>query len=51
MNFKNLGLSSSLENTLSEKGYTNPSPIQLKAIPPILEAITGFPSVNDSSTA
>lgn len=36
MSFKSLGLSDALLKAISKKGYTEPSPIQLKAIPPIL---------------
>ncbi|WP_269684922.1 DEAD/DEAH box helicase [Flavobacterium lacustre] len=37
MSFKSLGLSDALLKAISKKGYTTPSPIQQKAIPPILE--------------
>ena len=37
MSFKSLGLSEALLKAISKKGYTDPSPIQEKAIPPILE--------------
>jgi len=37
MSFNSLGLSDALLKAISEKGYTKPSPIQEKAIPPILE--------------
>jgi len=37
MSFNSLGLSDALLKAISEKGYTTPSPIQEKAIPPILE--------------
>ncbi len=37
MSFKSLGLSEALLKAISKKGYTTPSPIQEKAIPPILE--------------
>lgn len=37
MSFKSLGLSDSILKSVSEKGYTEPSPIQEKAIPVILE--------------
>lgn len=37
MSFKSLGLSEPLLRAVSKKGYKTPSPIQLKAIPPILE--------------
>ncbi|UAM97872.1 DEAD/DEAH box helicase [Polaribacter litorisediminis] len=37
MSFKSLGLSDALVKAVEEKGYTIPSPIQQKAIPPILE--------------
>ena len=37
MSFNSLGLSDALLKAISKKGYTNPSPIQQKAIKPILE--------------
>ncbi len=37
MSFKSLGLSEALLKAVSKKGYTTPSPIQEKAIPPVLE--------------
>ena len=37
MSFNSLGLSQALLKAISKKGYTEPSPIQEKAIPPILE--------------
>ncbi|QFZ55162.1 DEAD/DEAH box helicase [Oceanihabitans sp. IOP_32] len=37
MSFNALGLSEALLKAISKKGYTSPSPIQQKAIPPILE--------------
>ncbi|HEY4618970.1 MAG TPA: DEAD/DEAH box helicase [Flavobacterium sp.] len=37
MSFNSLGLSDALLKAVSKKGYTTPSPIQQKAIPPILE--------------
>lgn len=37
MSFKSLGLSEPLLKAISKKGYEIPSPIQVKAIPPILE--------------
>ena len=37
MSFKSLGLSDPILKSVSEKGYTEPSPIQEKAIPVILE--------------
>lgn len=37
MTFSDLGLSKALVKAVEEKGYTKPSPIQEKAIPPILE--------------
>lgn len=37
MSFKALGLSEPILRAISKKGYESPSPIQLKAIPPILE--------------
>ncbi len=37
MSFESLGLRAELLRAVSEKGYTAPTPIQLQAIPPILE--------------
>jgi ATP-dependent RNA helicase RhlE len=37
MSFKTLGLSEALLKAISKKGYDTPSPIQAKAIPPVLE--------------
>ena len=37
MSFKSLGLSEALLKAISKKGYETPSPIQEKAIPPVLE--------------
>jgi ATP-dependent RNA helicase RhlE len=37
MSFKDLGLSDALLKAIKDKGYTTPSPIQVKAIPHILE--------------
>ncbi|WP_282040727.1 DEAD/DEAH box helicase [Winogradskyella flava] len=37
MSFKSLGLSEPLLKAVSKKGYETPSPIQAKAIPPILD--------------
>ena len=37
MSFKSLGLSDSLVKAVSAQGYENPTPIQAKAIPPVLE--------------
>ena len=37
MSFKSLGLSEALLKAISKKGYTTPSPIQEKAIPPVLQ--------------
>tara|TARA_R110002049_G_scaffold2108_2_gene15241 strand:+ start:3020 stop:4324 length:1305 start_codon:yes stop_codon:yes gene_type:complete len=37
MSFNTLGLSQALLKAISKKGYTTPTPIQYKAIPPILE--------------
>lgn len=37
MSFHSLGLNDALLKAISKKGYTTPSPIQQKAIPPILE--------------
>jgi ATP-dependent RNA helicase RhlE len=37
MSFKSLGLSEPLLKAISKKGYETPSPIQTKAIPPVLE--------------
>jgi len=37
MTFQQLGLSEAILKAISKKGYTTPSPIQAKAIPPVLE--------------
>ena len=37
MSFNSLGLSQALLKAIGKKGYTAPSPVQLKAIPPILQ--------------
>ena len=37
MSFDSLGLSASLLHAVNKQGYTQPSPIQQKAIPKILE--------------
>ncbi len=37
MSFESLGLRAELHRAVSEKGYSNPTPIQRQAIPPILE--------------
>jgi len=37
MSFDSLGLSEAILKAVSEQGYTQPSPIQAKAIPPVLE--------------
>lgn len=37
MSFQDLGLSEPLLKAISKKGYTTPSPIQEKAIPPVLD--------------
>mgnify|MGYP003664654581 CR=1 FL=1 len=37
MSFQSLGLSEALLKAISKKGYTTPSPIQKKAIPPVLQ--------------
>ena len=37
MSFRSLGLSEPLLRAISKKGYETPSPIQAKAIPPVLE--------------
>ncbi|MFD1016619.1 DEAD/DEAH box helicase [Winogradskyella rapida] len=37
MSFKSLGLSEPILKAIQEKGYETPSPIQAKAIPPVLE--------------
>ena len=37
MSFSSLGLSDAILKAISKKGYTTPSPIQQKAIPPVLE--------------
>ena len=37
MNFKDLGLCPELLRVIDELGYEEPTPVQAKAIPPILE--------------
>ena len=37
MSFESLGLRTELLRAVSEKGYSNPTPIQRQAIPPVLE--------------
>jgi ATP-dependent RNA helicase RhlE len=37
MHFDNLGLIEPLLQAIREEGYTEPTPIQIKAIPPLLE--------------
>ncbi|GMQ89013.1 MAG: ATP-dependent RNA helicase RhlE [Gammaproteobacteria bacterium] len=37
MSFESLGLRAELLRAVSEKGYSDPTPIQLQAIPPVLE--------------
>lgn len=37
MKFQDLGLSEPLLRAIGEKGYTDPTPIQQQAIPPVLE--------------
>ncbi|MEQ8937969.1 MAG: DEAD/DEAH box helicase, partial [Gammaproteobacteria bacterium] len=37
MSFANLGLSEAILRAVEKSGYTTPTPIQLKAIPAILE--------------
>ncbi len=37
MSFETLGLSAELLRAIADKGYSQPSPIQLQAIPPVLE--------------
>ena len=37
MNFKDLGLCPELLQTIEELGYEEPTPVQVKAIPPIIE--------------
>ena len=37
MSFKSLGLSEPLLRAIRKKGYETPSPIQQKAIPPVLD--------------
>src|SRR5690554_4239390 len=39
MTFNTLGLSEPILKAINKKGYTEPSPIQCKAIPPILEGM------------
>ena len=37
MNFKDLGLCPEILRSIDERGYEEPTPVQAKAIPPILE--------------
>ena len=37
MQFDSLGLSAPILSAVNDSGYTTPSPIQAKAIPPVLE--------------
>ena len=51
--FNKLGLSESLLNQVTEKGYTVPTPIQLQAIPPLLEGrdLLGIAQTGSGKTA
>ena len=53
MNFKSLGLSSSILNALKDAGYVTPTPIQQKAIPAILNGsdILGTSQTGTGKTA
>jgi ATP-dependent RNA helicase RhlE len=39
MSFNKLGLSAPILKAIEDRGYTEPSPIQAQAIPPILEGL------------
>ena len=39
MAFKDLGLNQTILSTLDKLGYTEPTPIQAQAIPPVLEGL------------
>ncbi len=53
MNFESLGLSKPLLTTLQEHGYSEPTPIQLQAIPPIMEGrdVVGLAQTGTGKTA
>ena len=45
MTFESLGLSATVLKAVAKKGYTTPSPIQQKAIRPVLSGKDGFEEV------
>ena len=51
--FESLGLSEPLRKALAAKGYVNPTPIQLQAIPPVLEGrdLCGIAQTGTGKTA
>ncbi|MFT5637660.1 MAG: ATP-dependent RNA helicase RhlE [Paracoccaceae bacterium] len=53
MNFQELGLKKSILNTLAKEGYETPTPIQIKAIPPILKGrdVVGLAQTGTGKTA
>ncbi|MDP1558665.1 MAG: DEAD/DEAH box helicase [Nitrosomonas sp.] len=53
MSFEQLGLSAEILKAIDDQGYTEPSPIQLQAIPPILEGkdIMGCAQTGTGKTA
>ena len=53
MSFKQLDLSAEILRAVADQGYSDPSPIQLQAIPPILEGkdIMGCAQTGTGKTA
>jgi ATP-dependent RNA helicase RhlE len=53
VNFQELGLKKSILKTLTKEGYETPTPIQIKAIPPILEGrdVVGLAQTGTGKTA
>ncbi|WP_157217456.1 DEAD/DEAH box helicase [Flavisphingomonas formosensis] len=51
--FSDLGLAEPIQRALAEKGYTQPTPIQLQAIPPVLEGrdLCGIAQTGTGKTA
>ncbi len=53
MNFEQFGLSAPIQHAIGMQGYTTPTPIQVKAIPPILEGrdLIGIAQTGTGKTA
>ena len=53
MNFQELGLKKPILSTLAKQGYETPTPIQIQAIPPILEGrdVVGLAQTGTGKTA